>query len=154
MPGLHEIIYVSRRSPGVTDDDVIDGIALPSVRRNRTLDITGCLWFDDERFLQLIEGPRESVEAIYAAILIDTRHEHVNLISGAPIIHRSFNRWNMKALGYTADGSITHLVNHYTARGGMPTAVGQRDDHAKPGVIVRLRGRLAGLAHTHTPVGG
>lgn len=155
MPNLYEIIYVSRRSPGVTNEDVVDAIVLPSARKNRVLDITGCLWFDHERFLQVLEGPRDAVEHVYDAIQRDTRHHGVETISSSPLAVRSFTRWGMRALTGDRSETIDELAAHFAHNQSRPDAHDPEEhDEGSLGFIMRIRARLVRLAGVEPPVVG
>ncbi|HEY0009150.1 MAG TPA: BLUF domain-containing protein, partial [Tepidisphaeraceae bacterium] len=67
---LIRLTYVSSRVPRLSDDEVVE-LALQANRKNRQLDITGCLWFGSTRFFQILEGPRDAVDALYAHIAVD-----------------------------------------------------------------------------------
>ncbi len=95
---LHLIAYASRRSPDVDDDQIVDDIALPSYRKNRSLEITGCLWFDDGHFLQFIEGPRDNLESLYKSICADSRHLDVRELVNRPVESRAFARFALQVV--------------------------------------------------------
>lgn len=145
MSELYEIIYVSRRSPSVTDHQVIDEVVLVAGRKNRRLDITGCLWFDRFRFLQVIEGPRSEVERVYRSICTDPRHTDIQTISASPIASRSFSRWGMRSVTGERSETIESLAQHYATR-AMPGAKPDPAQEAlRPGLIGRIRERMVRL---------
>lgn len=113
MTNLHEVIYVSRRAEGVTDQVVVDDIVLPAGIKNNQLEITGCLWFSRDRFLQILEGPREAVEDVYSKILADDRHYEITTVSTSPITKRSFARWGMRSLRNSKENRIEELIHEY-----------------------------------------
>lgn len=113
-----EIVYASHRPARTTDAEVVDGIVLPAMRFNRSVGITGCLWFGPGRFVQVLEGAPGDVEALYQRIQRDPRHEDVRLLRSGPISGRSFARWSMRALpGKAIDG-----VEAFFTPGLTPTA--------------------------------
>ena len=87
-----QMAYISRRAVGVHDDEIVDEIVLPSIVRNRALGISGCLWFDEKRFFQVLEGDEGSVRSVYRKISIDDRHHDVTLLIDDPIAIRNFPR--------------------------------------------------------------
>lgn len=97
MPDIR-LVYRSRRAPHVTDTMIVDDIVLPSMAKNRRLGISGCLWFDDRRFLQALEGEPEPVGKLYATIQADPRHDDLQLLAHEPIAERQFRRWSMKPM--------------------------------------------------------
>lgn len=119
MNQLNEIIYVSQRRLGLTESQIVDDIVLPSSRTNRNLDITGCLWFNNSKFLQVLEGPKEAVEMIYAKIEADDRHHDVKLICNAPLAERSFSRWGMRSLQSDCNSELDQLAAQYMQSHGI-----------------------------------
>lgn len=93
-----QLAYTSRRVSGIHDDEVVDEIVLPSILRNRSVGITGCLWFDEDRFFQVIEGPEHEVAALYKKILVDDRHCEVTLLINEPIVMRDFPRFSLRVV--------------------------------------------------------
>ncbi|MBU3621480.1 BLUF domain-containing protein [Polynucleobacter sp. CS-Odin-A6] len=57
--------------------------------------ITGALIFENNRFGQIIEGPKVQIEDLWKKIQKDSRHKNVRLIDSKPIDHRSFSKWTM-----------------------------------------------------------
>ncbi len=109
-----EIIYVSRRIPTLSRTQVVDEIVLPSLRRNRANNITGCLWFDDTHFVQLLEGEEAKVASLFERIRKDTRHKNVKVICKTNQPVRSFERCHIHAVSDASDQSIQDIVDHYT----------------------------------------
>jgi len=72
------LVYVSRRTPGVTEHDVYDIIRV-SHNRNSQCGLTGGLLFIDEHFVQVLEGSRFHVRERYKSIAADRRHTLVEL---------------------------------------------------------------------------
>jgi hypothetical protein len=104
------VIYLSSRTNGLSDKTIVDDIVLPSGIKNRSLDITGCLWFSNDRFLQILEGPREAVDAVYESIKDDDRHHSIVTVSTSPVARRSFARWGMRALQGDEQNEIDQLI--------------------------------------------
>ncbi|WP_423602343.1 BLUF domain-containing protein [Sphingomonas sp. MS122] len=92
---MKQILYasVNARTDGQPAD--VTGI-LEQSRHNNALDgITGLLWTDGERFLQVLEGGEEAVEACYARIRNDTRHRAIVTILERAVERREFGYWAM-----------------------------------------------------------
>ncbi len=93
MDLLH-VSYVSTLAEGETLRDLVAD--LEGFRaRNLALGITGCIAFEGERIMQVIEGPREAVETLFEAIARDPRHTDVIQIERKPIGRVSFGHWGM-----------------------------------------------------------
>lgn len=133
---LIEVLYVSRRLRSIPDDQVVDEIALPSIRSNRADDITGCLWFDPVHFVQVLEGPREAVESLVAKIQADPRHTAVRVVRCRTILLRTFDRFSLKVLRHLRDDAVA----------GLPQAVFDTDDGAPVVSEAALDACVASLA--------
>jgi hypothetical protein len=88
------VVYVSTATPGTAPVDPA-AILATSRRNNRRDDITGLLYSDGSRFLQVLEGPAEKVEAAFARIRQDKRHRAVVILSSREIVAREFGAWDM-----------------------------------------------------------
>jgi hypothetical protein len=89
---LRQIVYASR-GVGRVDADAI----LQASRHNNALDgVTGMLWIDGDRIVQVIEGPEQSVDSIFARIRTDPRHTDVEVLSSREITDRDFGYWSME----------------------------------------------------------
>ena len=62
---------------------------------NRDRDITGHLQYEDGVFTQYIEGPSDSVEAVWQRIQLDPRHHKIELLAHEPCHERRFADWTM-----------------------------------------------------------
>ena len=108
---LHQIAYTSRRSPDVDDDQIVDDIALPAYRKNRLLEITGCLWFDDDYFVQFIEGPRGNLSKLFTSIMKDARHHDVRELVNRPIVDRHFARFALRVVRNNEIDRVRKLID-------------------------------------------
>jgi len=94
--GLHRLIYASRFTGAERDfDEVLRAVIAKSIQNNRLDDVTGFLVAGEGRFLQLLEGPAQAVQAVYARIAQDPRHADLALIHSGPADRRLFRDWNM-----------------------------------------------------------
>ncbi|MEO1008294.1 MAG: BLUF domain-containing protein [Planctomycetota bacterium] len=107
---LLQVCYISRRADGVSDDDVVTHIVLPAMLRNRWQDITGCLWFDEDHFLQVLEGPAVETSSMMDRILTDDRHLEVDVVSEHAVRRRHFARFSMRMLHTARPASVAELV--------------------------------------------
>jgi len=66
-----------------------------SRQHNEEAGLTGMLLYAEGSFFQVLEGAPGAVEALYARIERDKRHEHVTKIVAEAIPRRSFAHWTM-----------------------------------------------------------
>ncbi len=86
-------------------------ILLTSRRNNGRDGITGLLYDDGVRFLQVLEGDTEKVDAAFARIKGDPRHRAVVILSRRPIDKREFGDWAMASLSPGVEGSeVMHRI--------------------------------------------
>lgn len=87
------LIY--RSQPFGFDKSMLAGI-LSTARRNNPRDgITGALFCRHDVYLQLIEGPADAIDALYARIEADDRHFDVQLLLSEDMGERLFPNWAM-----------------------------------------------------------
>lgn len=108
--GLHRLVYRSYQVDSLTREAILDGIALPAMRRNSELDVTGTLWFDTSRFVQVLEGPTDVVTSLMASIERDSRHRDVEVIWEEDVAERMFARFGMRTITSAAPESIVELL--------------------------------------------
>lgn len=101
---FRRVIYesIARFSPD--GNDLIDILA--QSRLNNGLDgVSGLLWTDGERYVQLLEGPPESVALTLERILRDSRHTRVKFVSDGNVEGRAFGDWSMADVTTDETGS-------------------------------------------------
>ncbi|WP_341890156.1 BLUF domain-containing protein [Variovorax sp. YR752] len=91
---LVRLMYASRATDSV-DQEALLGILRQSKAGNSQLGITGVLCFSQGIFLQVLEGGRMQVNALYNRIAADKRHHDVVLLSYEEIGERRFAGWSM-----------------------------------------------------------
>ena len=104
---LHRLIYYSRNRIAGDIAKVIaevDEILAGSRRNNAFLGVTGALIFNSGIFAQVLEGPREGVEAAFERIQCDPRHGDVHVLAFEPVEKRSFPSWSMGFVGRSREG--------------------------------------------------
>ena len=90
---MKQLIYRSR--PFGFDSAMLAGILLSARRNNPRDQITGALICRHDLYLQLIEGPPASIDALYARISADDRHLDVRLLLVQEVATRMFPQWAM-----------------------------------------------------------
>ncbi len=73
----------------------MDALVRHSRESNRRSGITGVLLHVGESFFQVLEGPPEAIDALYAKILLDPRHTRITRIIYEPIARRFFGDTSM-----------------------------------------------------------
>lgn len=93
---LVRLMYVSRAAAAV-DAEALAAILKKSKENNPGVGITGvlCFCFAAGVFLQVLEGGRSAVSALYNRIAQDPRHREVVLLNYEEIGERSFSSWSM-----------------------------------------------------------
>lgn len=91
---LVRLMYASRATASVTQD-VLSKILAKSRANNPSHGITGVLCCGGQIFLQVLEGGRMEVNALYNRIVTDSRHHDVVLLSYEEIEERRFSGWAM-----------------------------------------------------------
>jgi hypothetical protein len=91
---LVRLMYASRAAATV-DHEALIAILRKSRTNNTLTGITGVLCFSGGIFLQVLEGGRSPVNALYQRIANDRRHGDVVLLSYEEITERSFAGWSM-----------------------------------------------------------
>ena len=114
---LFQLIYSSR--PFGFDQSVLNGILSQSRRCNVRDNITGALICRSDVYLQMLEGPEETINATYARIVLDDRHLEVSRLSYEPLKERLFPGWAMRddparsfmwTQAEVAQGAIAHAT--------------------------------------------
>lgn len=91
---LIRLLYASRAAHEITPE-LIDEILLKSREHNPHLGITGILCWEHDIFMQVLEGGRNTVNALYNQIVRDDRHRDVTLLHLEEISERRFSSWTM-----------------------------------------------------------
>jgi hypothetical protein len=74
--------------------DLID-LLHKSRTKNERLNITGLLVYHRREFMQLLEGDKADVLALYDTICHDSRHDQVNKLWDGPLNERNLPGWSM-----------------------------------------------------------
>ena len=91
---LIQCIYASAASREFETAELAE--LLEAARENNAkLGLTGMLLYAEGSFFQVLEGQPDVVEALYAKIERDRRHDQVTLVIKEPIPKRYFDAWTM-----------------------------------------------------------
>ncbi len=99
------LIYISRGSPQLTDDEVNE-IVLKSRQNNGPKGIGGFLCFNNNIFLQILEGPEQEVLKLYSTICVDPRHSHVTILGIELVDQIQFGKWAMGFIAQVSKGTL------------------------------------------------
>jgi hypothetical protein len=102
------LLYVSR-STGPQTTTVTRAILEQARTHNPAHDITGVLCQGQGFFLQVLEGERSRVNALYRRIVADKRHKDVDLLHYAEIQERRFGQWSMALVKLSAQDPMVQL---------------------------------------------
>lgn len=91
---LVRLLYASRAAQAVTPE-VIEAILAQCRSHNPALGITGILCHGGEVFMQVLEGGRDAVNALYGDIVRDPRHRDVAVLHFEEVTERRFAGWTM-----------------------------------------------------------
>ncbi len=126
---LVRLMYVSRAADSVNQNELV-AILKKSKANNVGQGVTGVLCFSAGIFLQVLEGGRRAVSALYNKIANDPRHHDVVLLSYEEIGERSFAGWSMGRANLSRLNpalvmkySETALLNPYAVSGQMSMAL-------------------------------
>ena len=91
---LKRVIYVSEKTD--SSDASLAQIIASSTKNNQESGVTGCLLSGSNSFLQLLEGPRQTIDRLYVTINADSRHKNVAMLIDEDIVQKLFASWSMK----------------------------------------------------------
>lgn len=94
---MRQLMYTSTASAAQLGEELAS-ILLSSRRNNVKAGVTGLLWTDGRRFLQVLEGDRSQVGAIYHRICCDPRHRAHVVLHDRQVAARTFGHWAMALL--------------------------------------------------------
>ena len=95
---IKRINYISSFVQEMSDEE-IEALARQAAKNNAEKDITGVLMAKGGVFFQIIEGPEENIDRLFANILKDPRHEKIVTL-GIQVgdLKRLFPNWHMKEI--------------------------------------------------------
>jgi len=137
MADLIHIVYMSFSSKALSEAEL--NAFLASIRRkNQDQGITGLLLYNDEAFIQVIEGKKDIIDRVFELISQDSRHTNIVKLLEEAIDKRAFPDWSMgfrrldnntktKIVGYSdfihqdktkfkateCAESVSHLLNNF-----------------------------------------
>ena len=126
---LVRLMYASRAADSVNQNELV-AILKKSKANNAETGVTGVLCFSAGIFLQVLEGGRSPVSALYNRIANDPRHHDVVLLSYEEVDERRFAGWSMGRANLSRLNpalvmkySETSLLDPYAVSGKMSMAL-------------------------------
>lgn len=99
---VYSIVYSSRATgdaAGAGLMPTINNILAKARRRNSACGVTGALLVTEGRFVQVLEGSHDEVEAIFQRISGDSRHDDIEILSSQFSDRPRFKEWSMAFVG-------------------------------------------------------
>ena len=91
---LVRLLYASRAAEDISQDDLLR-ILTQSKANNPGSGITGVLCSSGRIFMQVLEGGRMQVNALYNKIAADKRHQDMAILLYEEVSERKFAGWSM-----------------------------------------------------------
>lgn len=91
---MYQLTYRSTAILGINEEH-LEQILVEARTRNLEENITGCLVYYQNRFVQILEGDKKKVLKVYSKIKPDKRHHSVQSLWAGDVPERYFPNWNM-----------------------------------------------------------
>lgn len=106
---MRQLLYASSSTePAI--GEALSTILVQSRRNNTANGLTGLLWTDGTRFLQVLEGESANLQNVFDRIKVDPRHRAVVVLHDRTIHTPTFGHWSM-ALAEDSDVRIAAALN-------------------------------------------
>lgn len=107
---LTRLLYVSKPVGPITTFVTSSILEVCSVN-NKKAEITGVLCQGSGIYLQVIEGQRSAINALYSRIISDKRHNQVELLSFEEVGQRRYGQWSMALVQLSIDDPMVQLAH-------------------------------------------
>lgn len=105
---MRQLLYASTSTaPAIRDE--LSTILVQSRRNNPAHGLTGLLWTDGVRFLQVLEGDHAQLQRTFDRIRQDARHRAIVVLHDRRIEERTFGMWSMALLD-DSDAQISQAL--------------------------------------------
>lgn len=116
---MHHLIYLSQATRPLSTK-ALTSLVEQARQANERQQLTGVLVYGNKRFIQLLEGEQAALEAAYARISQDPRHQHLYKVADYPLAARQFTECPL-AFQALSPAQFAHITGHLA-----PTRSGQR----------------------------
>jgi len=127
---MHYVIYMSTAVKPFTDDELKE-LLIQSRRNNLRDNITGMLLYSRGSFVQVLEGDKEPLEALYVKILADKRHRSIFQLAYKPLEKRNFPHWSM-GFKVIESGEYKELDGYFNP---IPVGLFKKASHASLSIL-------------------
>ena len=107
---LTRLLYVSKPVGPITTH-VTASLLENSRVSNKKLEITGVLCQGTGIYMQVLEGERSAINALYSRIIADTRHQQVELLSFEEVDQRRYGQWSMALVQLSVDDPMVQMAH-------------------------------------------
>ncbi len=137
---VHFLVYISVASHPFSEPELVE-LLRTSRSLNEQSDITGMLLYNDERFMQVLEGGEEEVKATFARISNDSRHQNVITLLEGEQPERDFPQWWMGFKVIDAE-TVKALPGFHTFLTQKWSALQFADDPSRAHQLLRVFRRM------------
>ena len=107
---LTRLLYVSKPVGPITTY-VAASLLENSRVSNKKLEITGVLCQGTGIYMQVLEGERSAINALFTRIIADTRHNQVELLSFEEVGQRRYGQWSMALVQLSIDDPMVQMAH-------------------------------------------
>jgi len=107
---LTRLLYVSKPVGPITTFVTSSILEVCSVN-NKKAEITGVLCQGSGIYMQVIEGQRSAINALYSRIISDKRHNQVELLSFEEVGQRRYGQWSMALVQLSINDPMVQLAH-------------------------------------------
>jgi len=107
---LTRLLYVSKPVGPITTFVTSSILEVCSVN-NKKAEITGVLCQGSGIYMQVIEGQRSAINALYSRIISDKRHNQIELLSFEEVDQRRYGQWSMALVQLSINDPMVQLAH-------------------------------------------
>jgi len=107
---LIRLLYVSKPVGPITTY-VTSSILETSSVNNKSSEITGVLCQGSGIYMQVIEGQRSAISALFSRIMADKRHNTVEILSLEEIDQRRYGQWSMALVQLSLNDPMVQMAH-------------------------------------------